>query len=387
MKKINVAICLMMLLPVSLVAQTYRSFKSLTKDNVNTEVYYLPKTDLVVTFKVEKTTRTKGIYSDNAYLLGIDNTALKNLTSYRVISANIKEKLSADTEQRYFLETDGKVNVEKTSYGTLKTVSTKAIDKQQKNTDRNNRHSKPMPQTMIENSASLPVRPTYEKRLMESNLLIKYPQLTPEKAVMQRGLLTKYPQMTAEKTVAEIKRLREKQIELLSGGWEGTYMNTTVDYMYKQLDEIISSYVALFTGIETVTEEEYTFVVSFDKPIILEEDLLVPICKFSETNGLMDLNEKGEGVKINARIHSYLTTQDNSKLASDQQLTAKQKAKIDKEGVGIYYITPQMAKVTLQGVDMQSCSKLVKLMQYGTVNFTTSHNQTIIFDERTGEMR
>ncbi len=369
MKKINVAICLMMLLPVSLVAQTYRSFKSLTKDNVNTEVYYLPKTDLVVTFKVEKTTRTKGIYSDNAYLLGIDNTALKNLTSYRVISANIKEKLSADTEQRYFLETDGKVNVEKTSYGTLKTVSTKAMDKQQKNTDRNNRHSKPMPPTMIENSASLPVRPTYEKRLMESNLLIKYPQLTPEKAV------------------SEIKRLRDKQIELLSGAWEGTYMNTTVDYMYKQLDEIISSYVALFTGIETVTEEKYTFVVSFDKPIILEEDLLVPICKFSETNGLMDLNEKGEGVKINARIHSYLTTQDNSKLASDQQLSSKQKAKIDKEGVGIYYITPQMAKVTLQGVDMQSCSKLVKLMQYGTVNFTTSHNQTIIFDERTGEMR
>ena len=163
-------------------------------------------------------------------------------------------------------------------------------------------------------------------------------------------------------------------------------MNTTVDYMYKQLDEIINSYVSLFTGIEESTIEEYVFVITPEKPIILEEDLIVPVCKFSQTAGLLDLNEKGEGIKINARLHSYVTTEQNSKTATSKYVSEQTKKKLDKEGAGVYYIQPQNVKVTMHGVDMQNTSKIVKLMQYGNINYTTDHNSNVLFDENTGEL-
>ncbi|MBR1774597.1 MAG: DUF4831 family protein [Bacteroidales bacterium] len=376
MKKIVLTLlCVAAMLPNISNAQQYKSFTlNSGKDNPNGIVYNLPKTDLVVTFKVEKTTRTKGIYADNAYLLGIDNAALKNTVSYRIVSADIREQIAADVNKRYILVADDKVSVEKSPMGTIKSIITKGNSTAKFSKDNNLREDNPsrhennfMP-LPNNTAASLAVQPTYEKRLM------------------QEGLLVKYPQMTAEKAVAEIKRLREKQIELLSGGWEGTYMNTTVDFMYKQLDEIISSYVALFTGIETTVTEEYVFVITPEKPIILEEDLLVPVCKFSTTNGLMDLSEKGEGIKINARIHSYLSTDENAKITTDKFITDKQKSNMDREGTGIYYAVPQTVKVTLQGADMINVSKIVKLMQYGSVSFTSSHTNNILFDENTGEL-
>ncbi|MBR1625778.1 MAG: DUF4831 family protein [Bacteroidales bacterium] len=375
--KINVfaALCFAAISSMTAVAQNYSSFPvSKSSDVSNGIVYNLPKTDLVIKFKVEKTTRTKGIYADNAYLLGIDAATLKNAVTYRIVEADICEKISADADKRYIFTADNKVNMEKSPFGTIKSVTVQGSNLKLSpnpghNTDGRQDDSRMrQPVKQSSQSSSLPIVPTYEQRLMK------------------QGLLTKYPQMTPEKAVAEIKRLREKQIELLSGGWEGTYMNTTVDFMYKQLDEIISSYVSLFTGIENTVTEEYVFIVTPEKPIIMEEDLIVPVCKFSETNGLMDLNEKGEGVKINARIHSYVSTDENTKNNALNTLTDKQKAKFDKEGTGVYYIIPQTAKVTLQGVDMINSSKIVKLMQYGNISFTTSHNSNLLFDENTGEL-
>ena len=100
----------------------------------------------------------------------------------------------------------------------------------------------------------------------------------------------------------------------------------------------------------------------------------------------MDLSEKGEGIKINARIHSYLSTDENVKITTDKYITDKQKSKMDREGTGIYYAVPQTVKVTLQGADMINVSKIVKLMQYGSVSFTSSHTSNILFDENTGEL-
>lgn len=376
MKKIGLlSLVISLLCGNFLMAQGYKSFPlNNNKGNGDGTVYFLPKTELVIRFKVEKVTRTQGIYSQSAYLLGIDNSALKNDVSYRVLSADICERIAPNEDKKYLINASDKFTIERTSAGTLKSVIAKgknsnSIVGKDENGQNGRKHIKYEKENIQNNvNPSLAVIPTYEQKLL------------------QRGLLTKYPQMTAEKTANEIKRLREKQIELLSGGWEGTYMNTTVDYMYKQLDEIINSYVSLFTGIEESTIEEYVFVITPEKPIILEEDLIVPVCKFSQTAGLMDLNEKGEGIKINARLHSYVTTEQNSKTATGKYVSEQTKKKLDKEGAGVYYIQPQNVKVTLQGVDMQNTSKIVKLMQYGNINYTTDHNSNVLFDENTGEL-
>ena len=361
---------------VSLSAQQYKSYPSGTsgKESAEGVVYYIPKTDVVITFKTEKVTRTKGIYSDNAYLLGIDNSALKNSTSYRIKSCQIRERISADYDKKYVLSADNNTVVEKAPSGILKSVTsrntgTKKYNSAENNVKKDNPEARHNLHKTQNNPATIPVAvPTYEKRLME------------------QGLLVRYPQMTAEKAVAEIKRLRDKQIELLSGAWEGTYMNTTVDYMYKQLDEMINTYVSLFTGVETVSEEEYTFVITPDKPLILEEDLLLPVCKFSQTSGFSDLNESTDGVKIIAKIHSFVTTEQNLKNQTVNSLTEKQKSKLEKEGAGIYYGVPQTVRISLLGADMANPTKEIKLMQYGSVAFTSDHTSNIVFDGCTGEI-
>lgn len=373
-----IALCLMFILPFGSMAQTYSSYPYESGKKISEgTVYYLPKTDLVIKFQVKKTTRTKGIYADNAYLLGIDNAALKNGTTYQIVGVDIMEKTSADLDKCYILSADKNINVDKTSMGTLRSISVK--NQKAQNTDNSDRtprqcpkqegnHRPDMPLGPNNNDNSLMVRPTYEKVLL------------------QEGLLTKYPQMSAEKVVAEIKRLRDKQLEILTGTTEGTYMNTTVDYMYKQIDEIISSYVALFTGVESSTMEEYVFVITPQKPIILEEDLVMPVCKFSTTQGLMDLNSKQEGTRINATIHSFLTSEDNNKMASTEYLSDKQKSKIESEGAGVYYLNPQMVRLSLQGTDVISTTKMVNLLQYGNIGYTTSHSSNILFNPHTSEI-
>lgn len=369
MKKRNsIILFVCMLLGVSLSAQTYKSFP-VASENGGIQ-YYLPQTDIIIKFKVQKTTRTKGIYSESAYLIGVDNTALKNTTTYKILSADISTKLSADLNKQYVIVADNKVDVKKTSLGTLQSVICKS---EMKNAPAKtpNKPIEKCEQTAIQPntiSSSLPTQAPYEMHLM------------------QEGLLTRYPQMTAEKAAAEIKRLRDKQIEILSGTMEGTYLNTTVDYMYKQLDEIINSYVSLFTGIATTSEEEYVFVITPEKPIILEEDLQMPICKFSPTAGLMEMNENGEGTKIVARIHSYVSTDQSNKDNQELSMSESAKKRLNRDGAGIYYITPQMVKISIQGVDMPNCSKMIKLMQYGNINFTNTHNSDIVFDRLSGEI-
>lgn len=373
-----IALCFAIMLPFGLMAQTYSSYpyKSGKKVSEGT-IYYLPKTDLVLKFKVKKTTRTKGIYADNAYLLGIDNVALKNGTTYQIVGVDIQEKTSADLDKCYILSTDKNINVDKTSMGTLRSILIK--NQKAQNTDNSNLTPRNCPKQEGNHPFGMPPQPNNE-----NNSLMVRP--TYEKILLQEGLLTKYPQMSAEKVVAEIKRLRDKQLEILTGTTEGTYMNTTVDYMYKQIDEIISSYIALFTGVESSTIEEYVFVISPQKPIILEEDLVMPVCKFSTTQGLMDLNSKQEGTRINATIHSFLTSEDNNKIASTEYLSDKQKAKIENEGVGVYYLNPQMVRLSLHGTDLISTTKMVNLFQYGNISYTTSHTSNILFDPHTSEL-
>ena len=375
MKKVNFAVlCAALCLTAVTNAQQYRSYPvNSGKDNANGVVYCLPQTDIVIKFKVEKTQRTKGIYSESAYLLGIDNAALKNNVSYRIKGAEISQKISPDYNRQYIIVADNNTLVEKTPAGTIKSITAKGTNA--KKTAVNNQEAKPngefeaKPRHKDGNAQaqnSLAVEPTYEQKLM------------------QQGLLTRYPQMSAEKAVSEIKRLRDKQIELLCGSWEGTYMNTTVDYMYKQLDEIINSYVSLFTGVQTVSEEEYVFVITPEKPIILEEDLIVPVCKFSATEGFKDLNESGDGVKITAKIHSYSTTEQSAKGNAERYMTEAQKRKMEKDGAGVYYCTGQDVRVTLYGTESLGVSKMMKLMQYSSPAFTTSNDSNIIFDEHTG---
>ncbi|MBQ0113957.1 MAG: DUF4831 family protein [Bacteroidales bacterium] len=367
MKKNVFLLIVSMLFAGSLFAQSYRTYTASNAKSLQNGIFYsLPETELVVTVKVEKTTRVKGIYSDKAYLLGLDNSAVNNSVSYKIKDIQLGTKAVASSSNRYFLTYNGKTSVDVSENGILRSI-TLVGEKLEKTNAGKHQQCLPQSATVSNQTPSLlNVRPTFETDLIS------------------QGLMTSYPFMSAEKVVAEIKALRQKQVDILSGSMEGTYLNTTVDYMYNQLDEMIKGYITLFTGVATTEEEEYTFSVVPQKPIIVEEDLLVPIFKFSKENGVSELNERNEDAKIVARIHSLNTAASTIDAVLAQTSDRDFKAKIEKNGVGIYYTIPEQVKVTIESSSEVFTNKVVKLAQYGTTAVLTDGTANIQFDEATG---
>lgn len=367
MKKNVFLLMTSLLLAGSLFAQSYRTYTTSDVKSLQNGIFYsLPETELVVTVQVEKTIRTKGIYSDKAYLLGLDNSVVNNSVSYRIKNVKVETKAVASSSNRYFLTYNGKTSVDVSEDGILRSI-TFAGEKIEK--IKCDRHQKQLVNEKQENTQTpslLNVRPTFETELIS------------------QGLMTSYPFMSAEKVVAEIKTLRQKQVDILSGVVEGTYLNTTVDFMYNQLDEMIKGYITLFTGIATTEEEEYTFSIVPQKPIIVEEDLLVPVFKFSKENGVSDLGERNEDAKVVARIHSLNTATSTIDAVLAQTSSKDFKSKMEKNGVGVYYTIPEQVKVTIESSSEVFTNKVVKLAQYGTTAVLTDGTSNIQFDETTG---
>ena len=345
-----------------LFAQNYKTFQTNNAKNAGNGIYYsVPQTEIVVKVKVEKTSRTKGIYSDKAYLLGIDNALLKNANTYQIKDISISSR-AVPSASKYFLTYTDKTSVDVSPNGVLRSITASGEKQEAKHSKQRKEQT-----TQIQQVQSPVAMPTFEQKLIS------------------QGLLTSYPLMSAEKVVAEIKNLRQKQVDILSGGMEGTYLNTTIDFMYKQLDEIINGYLALFVGVTTTSEEEYVFNIVPEKPIIVEEDLLLPVFKFSKENGVSDLSTRNEDAKVMARIHSFNTTASMAEQMNTQTSSKEFKAKASK-GLGVYYAVPEQVKVSMEYQNNVLASQVMQLAQYGTIGVLLEGNNNVTFDEKTGAL-
>lgn len=372
MKRVRLLIGLSLLLSCSLMAQNYRSYPlSETQTSQNGVFYSVAQTELVFKVKVEKNVRTKGIYSESAYLLGIDNASVKGGESYRIKSVCVTPKGVANPEHQYFLSYSDGFSVDISETGILRSITKTSLDKKEKPI---------VPSFPDDKRFPMPVKDDLKAEKTEVNPIF-------EKQLLNQGILNKHPFLTAQQAVAEIKRLREQQIKIISGEVEGTYLNTTVDYMYKQLDEIINGYVALFTGVETVTEEEYTFSIIPQKPIFIEEDLLVPVFKFSKERGVSSLSAKNDDMKVVARIHSLNTTKNISSLVTEQANSKDFKKATEKQGVGIYYSVPEQVEVFVEYANETLANKKLDLAQYGFVTTLINGNKQVEFDQCSGLLK
>lgn len=84
-------------------------------------------------------------------------------------------------------------------------------------------------------------------------------------------------------------------------------------------------------------ELHYTFSVIPQKPLIVEQDLLVGIFKFSEQEGAKPLSYKGDMPTIIANLHSLNTTKEYTKIEAQKEKDEKLQRTIEKKGVGVYY--------------------------------------------------
>ncbi|MDR1006919.1 MAG: DUF4831 family protein [Bacteroidales bacterium] len=357
-------------------AQTYRSFPiEQTSNNANGTYYTVPKTELVFDITLKKTIIHKGIFAKSAYLLGLKNVPLEDDTLYAVES--IKIRPNSVPGKMYMLETNGTVSIEKNDIGALRSINKDNSNKKPIEffVERHNRFEgipKPViPSICADKTASLPTKPIYETYFIKS------------------GALEAAPDMTAEKVASLIKSLRESQIKMLSDGIDGTYMNTAIDFMYKQLDEIINGYVAMFAGVCDTETEHIKIRITPEKPIIAEEDLLIPICSFNEKQGIKVIpyssanNTQIDNGTIVARLQSRNTTKQIAALLSSQSQNKELQDQIAKKGAGIYYAIPEIVDVSVDfgGLKVQ---KTINMMQFGVTTCTFSNNQSIEFDAENG---
>lgn len=350
----------------SLAAQEYRSF---TLDKVSFDAkglyYSLVQTELVFDVSVEKITEYKGCYADYSYLLGLKNIIINDGVYYRIKDIKISSRPVADGENTYFLKCDENMNVRISASGCLLSIG-EVTDMQKRDKCRHSEH--PNKVKSDANKENMFVKTTFEQRLLS------------------QGMLESMPGMTAEKAVAQIEKLRERQIDILSGSVDGTYMNNTVEYMYKQLDAMIEAYVSMFAGERTVEEQKYTFTVRPDKPLIVEQDLLVGIFKFSPQEGVKPLSYTGEMPTIVANLHSLNTTKEYSKLESQKSKDEKLQNKIAKKGVGVYYRIPEKVQVSIAGEETLF-SNTVDISQFGQITYTVDSPSKISFDSKTGALK
>ncbi|MBO7277855.1 MAG: DUF4831 family protein [Bacteroidales bacterium] len=352
------------ILTLSVSAQDYRSYP-IDKINFNTTgVYYtLPKTEIIFKVKVEKIQENKGVYADYAYLIGAKNIIINDAVKYKIKDIQIHTRPVGDNENIYFLNTLKEVKVSKTKEGALLTIGQEA----------------PICKEAPHKKGRKPHNP---KELEEE--AINYPEIFEQKLLTQ-GRLDAMPNLTASKAVEKIEELREKQLDVLSGNIDGTYMNNTVEYMYKQLDQMINGYVSLFTGESTSEELEYTFTLTPEKPLIVEEDLLLGIFKFSEEEGVLELNSNSTAPIVAVKIHSLNTTKEYEKIEEQKKKDENLQKLIAKKGVGLYYRIPEMVELSID-FEGKHYFKTTHLTQYGVVSYMLDSPKKISFKPQTGAL-
>lgn len=345
-------------------AQTYRSF---TTDkvpfNAKGMYYTLPKTELIFKVKVEKVQESKGVFADYAYMIGAKNIIINDAVKYRIKDIEISSRPVGDNDNVYFLNTLKNINISKTPEGALL-----SIGEVEENHDCKPHPHAPKPEKCTQSTSSLETNPIYEQKLLS------------------QGRLDNIPNLTAEKAIKAIEDLRERQLDVLSGSVDGTYMNNSIEYMYKQLDKMIDGYVALFVGETTSEELEYTFALTPDKPLIVEEDLLQGIFKFSEEEGVLSLNHKSQAPVVAVRIHSLNTTKEYEKIEEQKKKDDKLQKLIAKKGVGLYYRIPEMVELSID-FEGKRFFKTTHLSQFGVVSYMMDSPSNITFKRQTGALK
>jgi hypothetical protein len=348
-------------------SSTYKSYPvEYTPKTANKPVYYynIPaSTEVVFDVTFTKTIKQKGVFANQSNLLGVKDIITSDEVKYEVKDIKISTNTNASNLYQYslILKND-KVDVLTSCEGTLQSIRVKGKKSgyktqktQEFNQEKNesSSYSKPM-----EELSSIKTKPIFETRLQ------------------QRGMLEKV-NMTAADAVKKIEQLRDRQIDILSGGLEGTYINTTVDFMYKQLDEMIDGYVSMFTGVETVVEEIYTYTLTPVKPIISEEDLVLQLssspipllARFKTNNQTKALKERP-----------------NAAANPDTSVVVNIKEK-EASGInGVYYAIPELVLISVE-TPKKTFSKSVELNQYGVIKSMITKNKNIEFNPNNGAIK
>ena len=314
MKRMNILLVMLLWVASQMQAQ-------LVQENETAIVYYMPKTELVITLSYDCVEQIPGVFYQYAQrYLGAKNIVTEKKTTYRLNDMTLCTKASADTDRAY------KVNAQKGYNTQLLSLTTDG--------------------RLAGYNIGYEVKGDKVKGEKQEAKAEKQEELMP---LLEEQFMAGSVAKMAEGAAKQIYRIRETRLNILGGDVEhvpadGKAMQLVLD----ELDQQEQALVALFVGTTIVTHHKHTF--SYLPADDVEKEV---VCRLSKHTGIVDKDDlSGEPIYLTLKAH---------KQSLQTAYMVDPKATIPSQ---LYYNLPGTADISLQHQAL-SISQSITVAQYG----------------------
>jgi len=318
--------------------------------------YSLPRTGINVDILVRKTQKIKGPYSEFAdKYLGLSQVINMNSTEYEISAIRLSTFNEPDPANYYFVKSTGKKK-------DRQAMELFLSDRGALIGFGDNRKEEINKQDKVIGSNGLSIHevpnPSLFERVDTVIRKISVDTTTIEQKVFKKISSAKTPDQKAKEAADFVLKLDESMFNLINGYQEVNYEKGTMEYMYKQMDELKNEYLELFKGITGVTTDTYSF--SYI-PQINTDNPSTALCKFSISKGILDKNSpSGDLIQIEIR---------NLDNLSPVREFMDQRNNENKEAKGFYYCIPDEAKVAVKIGGLVKVESQFTINQFGVITF------------------
>ena len=347
---------LMIIVAALLMAVGYTNAQ-IVRENEAAVVYYMPKTELVITIDYDVVTQTPGVFYQYAErYLGAEEIIMENNTNCQLRAVRVATESSADTDRAYKVTAQKGINTQLVSlsedgrlvgYG-IENASLQFSERSQGEL-----------QNGSEAAYSLEAKSEGLMPLLEEQFMA--------------GSVAKM----AEGAAKQIYRIRETRLNILAGDVEHVPADgKAMELVLNELDKQEQALVALFVGKTQVTH--HTHAVRYVPGESVGKEV---VCRLSAHNGIVDKNDlSGEPL--------YLTLVAKKQTLLPAGIADKNTPLLSQ----IHYNLPGEAQVVLTFKGKQMAEQNVAVAQYGVAIplaqdlFTGKSTPIITISEDTGNI-
>lgn len=350
----------------SLEAQFVTTFaKNVPETQEDGVFYYLPRNVIRLEFTVEQTDYFIGPYAEFASkMMGNLDVIKETKTEYVIKNVDIQMACDADPNAVYFISSDEKSkeplpNLILDSDGVILALGYDSIPSK----SRINRNQF----TCTESETPVKQSVTFIDVLDNE---IEIDDDDDDKKGSSSPKISKEDR--AKVAVEKISNIRNAYFELVAGSNEIAYGNTTL-YMAESLKNLENEYVSLFEGkiVKSIYKKVY-----YVTPERHSLNGSVSVAKLSSVDGLVDMNGRGEVVKIQFEGKNSLS---NVNAMSNDSKTASQTNKV-------FYRIPAESNVKIMLGNNVLAEKLLTISQFGDVRTVSVKGNKILFNPNTGQI-
>ncbi len=347
--------------------------------------YALPRTVVNIEVTIDRIENYKGPYAEYAQrYLGLKNVVMNNSVEYAISDIAITTSPEPDPEQYYFVETGSKASkgqaaglLSLSDAGLILGTIPEAVDSVVTVVWTDNGHGtsqvaeKDIFPEIFRYYADVSVFEKVDTIIRK----VSIDTMTMERQYLKRTMVEKSPEQKAREAADFISKIKDNRFNLITGYQEVSYNKETLEYMDTQLKIMEKEYLKLFTGISI--HRTLTFHYKYI-PVANQINTEIPIFKFSNAKGIMDLDAGGGNV-VTIKIQRVGNTNNVSAYLG--------RAVKEEKEQGLFYRIPELARVIVK-LDANTTEETQCLVnQLGLVSNLPVDKWRVQFHKETGSIR